>query len=56
MIGIRNPSFTDKDLESSAWNRNPRRGMQSPGLSCITLYGASKSYQISEKNLVVLKR
>ena len=40
MIGIQNPSSTDKDWNPVPGIRNPQRGIQNPRLSRIPLHGA----------------
>ena len=43
VVGIQNPSYTDKDWNSVRRIRNPRLGIQVPKLSWIALLGAKEN-------------
>ena len=43
VVGIQNPSYTDKDWNSVRRIRNPRLGIQVPKLSWIVLLGTKEN-------------
>ena len=43
LVGIQNPSYTDKDWNSVCGIRNPRLGIQVPKLSRIALLGTKEN-------------
>ena len=46
VVGIQNPSYTDKDWNSVRRIRNPRLGIQVPKLSRIALLGTKEKRKI----------